>query len=133
MEYLSHILFVLGLIFIAAEVAIFGFSSLILLFAGVAFIIASLVFWLGILAPTLVAAVTLSISLTILFVLCLWRPLKNMQNKTQTKPIENDFTKHCFHLSADIDENTADVFHQYSGVQWQVRSHIPLKKDNMYK
>ncbi|MGB2079750.1 MAG: NfeD family protein, partial [Vibrio sp.] len=64
MPYLTHILFVVGLIFIALEVTVLGFSSLILFFVGLAFIATSLLFWTGIFAPSLVVALSLSIAFT---------------------------------------------------------------------
>jgi membrane protein implicated in regulation of membrane protease activity len=62
---------------------------------------------------------------SLLFAALLWKPLKKMQNTGITREVKGDFIGHCFVLESNV---SAFEFgrHRLSGVEWKVRSDVPL-------
>tara|TARA_R110000824_G_scaffold336_3_gene1861 strand:- start:16107 stop:16562 length:456 start_codon:yes stop_codon:yes gene_type:complete len=124
-ENLSGILIFLGIALLAVEMLVFGFSSFILFFIGLACLICGLLVFLGLLAPSLTVAFVVVAVLTGLLAVLLWKPLKEMQNHVDNKPAGGDLVGHSFILSGDLAPGKSINYH-YSGIEWRVKSDQPL-------
>lgn len=120
-ESLSGILIFLGIALLAIEMLVFGFSSFILFFIGLACLITGLLVFLGLLAPTLTIAFVVVAILSGLLAVLLWKPLKEMQSHVDNKPASGDLVGHSFVLSADVAPGQTINYH-YSGIEWRVKS-----------
>ncbi len=123
---LSGIFLFLGIGLLAIEMLVFGFSSFILFFLGLAFVITGVLLLLGLLLSTLTTALVAVVILTIVIALLLWKPLKEMQIHVDDKPINADFIGHSFVLSKDIEPGQT-ITYDYSGTQWTIKSSETLK------
>ena len=110
----------LGFAMLASEVLLFGFTTIILLFAGIGALITGLLMSAGVLPETWIAGVSsLGISTGIVSVL-LWKPLSKMQNgHVPKRSNSSDLIGHEFVLQEDI-SHTNTGSHRYSGVDWKV-------------
>ena len=110
----------LGFILLASEVLLFGFTTIIFLFAGVGALITGLLMSTGLLNETWIAGVScFGISTGIASVL-LWKPLSKLQNdNVETRSQSSDLIGYEFVLQQDMSlVNTGH--HRYSGVDWKV-------------
>ena len=125
MEYiLLHLpqsLVVLGLILLAIEGLVLGFSTFVLLFIAIGSIITGVLMALGILPPTMLNALLATAVISTLVALFSWQPMKRMQNKVETQKVDNGMIGHRFVLSEDLNLGKT-VTHRYSGINWQVKS-----------
>ena len=110
----------LGFILLAAEVLLFGFTTIVFLFAGIGAVVTGLLMTAGLLPETWIAGVSgFGISTGIVSAI-LWKPLKNMQNKSAPPQQQSsDLIGYSFILEQDITTLKAG-HHRYSGVDWKV-------------
>lgn len=120
-----NVLIMLGLVAIAIDVAILGFASFVLTILGSAILLTGLLMLVGLVPETTASTLWSAGILTALLTLLLWKPLRNLQNKTQGKAVEQDFADKQFVLPADVDAQ-GFIEHQYSGVRWKLKSQQPL-------
>ncbi len=126
-DYLPQLLLVVGLVLLAIEVAVLGFSTFILFFVGLGCVIASGLMYAGVLEHSILTAFFAVGLVTAISALLLWKPLKKLQMQTDTKPVQQDFIGLEFVLSSDVDNLTPGK-HRYSGVEWSVVSDHPIEK-----
>ena len=110
----------LGFLLLASEVLVFGFSTIIFLFAGIGALVTGLLMSAGVLPETWIAGVSsFGISTGIASVL-LWKPLSKMQDdNVPTQSKSSDLIGYEFVLQENISlTNTGS--HRYSGVDWKV-------------
>ena len=109
-----------GFALLASEVLLFGFTTIIFLFAGIGAVITGLLMGAGILPETWIAGISsFGISTGVVSVL-LWKPLSKMQNRDVPKQSHSsDFIGHEFVLQEDV-SHTSTGSHRYSGVDWKV-------------
>lgn len=109
-----------GFALMAAEVLLFGFTTIVLLFAGLGAIITGLAMMSGVLPETWTAGIAcFGISAGIVSAV-LWKPLKNMQDSgTPRRQQSSDLIGHEFVLQQDVTV-THPGQHRYSGVDWKV-------------
>ena len=123
----------LGFAMLAAEVLIFGFSTIILLFAGIGAIITGLLMSVGLLAETWTAGLSSFGIATGVSSALLWKPMQRLQNNASVKrEPTSDFIGIDFILNQDI-SLTKPGKHPYSGLEWKVEidkdsAHDVLKK-----
>ncbi|MDP5031070.1 MAG: NfeD family protein [Paraglaciecola sp.] len=118
---LSQILFILGLALLAIEIAVLGFSTFVLFFVGVAALLSGVLIFIGAIPETLLSA-SLSVAvITALAAILLWKPLKNMQNKVDTKKAKGDLVGHRFVVDAAVSP-TENPTYRYSGIDWKLVS-----------
>jgi len=103
------------------EVTVFGFSTFVLFFVGIAAMITG-----GLIAADVVPATVLTSLLTTAIVSLVvavisWRPLKHFQNDVEVTPVDNDMVGHRFFLSADLSVGQT-INHRYSGIDWQLQA-----------
>ncbi|NRA55002.1 MAG: NfeD family protein [Gammaproteobacteria bacterium] len=121
LDNLAQSYIVLGLILLTIEVTVFGFSTFVLFFVGIATIITG-----GLIAAELVPATVLASLLTtavvsLVVALVSWRPLKSFQNDVEVTKVDNDMVGHRFFLSEDLSVGRT-VNHRYSGIDWQLQA-----------
>ena len=131
-DYMPQLLLVAGLVLLVVEAAVLGFSTFILLFIGIGCLVASGLMYADIIQHSfLTAAITVAIVAAV-SAGALWQPLKRLQQKTDDKPVQQDFIGHEFVLTWDIDNVTAGK-HRYAGIEWEVLSVAPLSTGTRVK
>ena len=109
-----------GFALLAAEVLLFGFTTIILLFAGIGALVTGLAMVLGVLPETWIAGVACFGIATGVAVLALWKPLKRLQDHNVPKrQHSSDLIGYEFVLKQDVTVS-APGLHRYSGVDWKV-------------
>ncbi|MDH5324691.1 MAG: NfeD family protein [Gammaproteobacteria bacterium] len=110
----------LGFLLLAVEVLITGFSTIVLLFAGLGAVATGLLIMAGILPQTWLAGIaTFGISTGVLSAL-LWGPMKRFQDKSEPQNKQSsDFVGLEFVCNSDI-SLTQPGSHKYSGITWKV-------------
>ncbi len=137
MEYLSENMsgfwIAIGFAMMAAEVMLFGFTTIIFLFAGLGALITGLLMSVGIIPETWIAGTASFGLITGISGVVLWKPLMIMQNKAipKQKP-SSDFVGLEFVLMDDI-STTSVGDHRYSGVDWKVEVDSSSDTDNLKK
>jgi len=110
----------LGFALLAAEVLVFGFSTIILLFAGIGAVTTGLLMSVGVLPETWTAGLACFGIATGVSSALLWRPMQNLQNSSAHKSGQSsDFIGIDFILTEDISVMEPGK-HPYSGVEWRV-------------
>ena len=120
----SHIpesLVALGLVLLAIEVAVLGFSTFILFFLGISLVLTGSAIWLGMLPDTWASIILANAILTSILSFVLWQPLKKMQGQTDDKLVTSDFVGVRFCVDSDV-SSQVPAQHKYSGIMWQVKS-----------
>lgn len=110
----------LGFAMLAAEVLLFGFTTIIFLFAGLGALATGLLMMSGLLPETWLAGISSFGIATGIGTTLLWKPLKAMQDHKQpdTKP-QSDLVGLDFVLTEDI-SNIKPGRYRYSGVDWKL-------------
>jgi membrane protein implicated in regulation of membrane protease activity len=119
------LLVISGIALLAIELGVFGFSLFLLFFIGLACLITSLCMAIGILPATLTVAIGSVSVFSLAFAFALWKPLKKMQNSSKGQQVSSDFIGHSFVLERDLPLGARGK-HRMSGVEWKVRSEMPL-------
>lgn len=109
----------LGFALMAAEVLLFGFTTIIFLFAGLGALTSGLLMMVGVLPETWIAGTACFGITTGIFGVLLWKPLQKMQNAKPQKEQSSDFDGLEFVLLSDI-STTSPGKYRYSGVDWKV-------------
>ena len=103
-----------GFALLAAEVLLFGFTTIILLFAGIGALVTGLAMMSGLLPETCFGIATGAAGAV------LWKPLKKLQDhKVPKRQHTSDLIGYEFVLKQDVTA-LASGLHRYSGVDWRV-------------
>ncbi|MBE9567298.1 MAG: hypothetical protein IMF14_01290 [Proteobacteria bacterium] len=122
----------LGFALLAAEVLLFGFTTIIFMFAGLGAVVTGLLMMAGVLPETWIAGTAcFGISTGISSVL-LWRPMQRLQNAEPQKTQNSDFIGLQFVLMDDI-STTAPGSYRYSGIDWKVEVDASSPSDTLEK
>jgi membrane protein implicated in regulation of membrane protease activity len=109
-----------GFALLAAEVLLFGFTTIILMFAGIGALVTGLAMMSGLLAETWTAGIACFGIATGVAGTVLWRPLKKLQDGNVPKrQHSSDLIGYEFLLEQDVTAS-APGLHRYSGVDWKV-------------
>lgn len=111
----------IGLALLAIEVAVLGFSVVILFFIGLGCLLTGALIFAGILPGTLSSSLLGVAILTIASAAGLWKPLKRLQDDVEPKDVTSDLIGQSFVLESDISASNAGLQH-FSGVEWKVKS-----------
>ena len=119
----------LGFLLLASEVLVFGFTTIIFLFAGIGGLVTGLLMSAGILPETWIAGVScFGISTGIVSVL-LWKPMSKLQdNNAPTQ--SSDLIGYEFVLEQAISPANSGK-HRYSGVDWKIELDSSADVDNL--
>lgn len=137
MEYINNHLpgfwIALGFAMLAAEVLLFGFTTIIFLFGGLGALVTGLLMMIGILPETWLAGIaSFGISTGIISTI-LWVPLKKLQSRSEPKQqSHSDFIGLEFTLDQDISPAKAGQ-KRYSGIQWKVEIAPTAAVENLAK
>lgn len=119
-NHLSEFWIALGFALLAAEVLLFGFTTIIFLFAGLGALTSGLLMSVGLIPETWIAGTASFGIATGIISALLWKPLMSMQNRAEPpKKPTSDIVGLEFVLMDDI-TTTSPGSHRYSGVDWQV-------------
>jgi len=125
MEYLisnlPQTLVVLGLILLAVEVLVLGFSTFVLFFLGIGFTTSGILMGLGFIPETILSSLLATAIISTVVALVGWKPMKRLQNKVELKQVNNDMFGHQFTLSEELVVGQT-ITHRYSGIDWQVKA-----------
>ncbi len=137
MEYINNHMsgfwIALGFALLAAEVLLFGFTTIIFLFAGLGALASGLLMNAGIIPETWVAGVACFGIATGVSSALLWKPLKAMQDKAAPprKPT-SDIVGLEFVLMDDISLTSVGSY-RYSGIDWKVEIDSCCDVDSLAK
>ncbi|RKF20903.1 NfeD family protein [Alginatibacterium sediminis] len=120
-DYIPQILVAAGIFLIIIEVAVIGFATFILLFLGLSLMITGSLIWVDILPDSWNSILLANALCTSVLALVLWKPLRKLQNQTDTSPVTSDFDGHQFFCEHDIDKRGKSEY-SYSGVKWALKS-----------
>jgi membrane protein implicated in regulation of membrane protease activity len=116
---LTESLLILGIVLLAIEIVVLGFSSFVLFFVGCAAVATSGLLYVGIIPDTMLAAMFSTGLLTALSAFLLWKPLKSMQANVDTTKVKSDLVGHRFILVEDVAPELTPKYH-YSGIDWKL-------------
>ena len=110
----------LGFVLLAAEVLLFGFTTIIFLFAGLGALASGLLMSAGLIPETWVAGTACFGIATGVCSAVLWKPLKSMQDRSvpEQKPT-SDLVGLEFVSQEDLSTTTPGSY-RYSGIDWRV-------------
>ncbi|MGK0370820.1 MAG: hypothetical protein ACJAW1_001061 [Glaciecola sp.] len=127
---------VIGIVLLIVEVAVLGFSTFFLLFAGLAAVITSILMWVGLIPETFVYSLVSVSAFTVLFAVLLWKPMVSMQKSVDTTRATSDLVGYTFVLPEDIIV-TAPIenkpMYNFSGIQWRLESEADIVKGSVVK
>ncbi|KZN38736.1 hypothetical protein N480_13860 [Pseudoalteromonas luteoviolacea S2607] len=129
---LPQTLIVVGLIALCVEVIVLGFATFVLFFLGLSLIISGTFMHFEVFEPTLLNALWINALITTLLAIFLWKPLKSMQEQQESKSVNSDFADLQFTLEQDLNADS-QVYYQYSGIEWQVKSKSDMPKGTHVK
>ena len=118
-------LIIAGLALLVLEVVVLGFSTFVLFFVGLAALVAGGFMAFGVVPNSMLSALSSVGVLTALLAMLLWRPLKSMQGKVESKKVTSDLVGHSFILNAAV-SMTKNPAYRYSGIEWNLSSEQEL-------
>lgn len=129
MEYIfAHLpqsFIVLGLILLAIELLVLGFSTFVLFFIGLGLVASGVLMMMGLIPETILNSLLATAIISTVVAILGWKPMKNIQNKVEDSHVDNDMIGHRFLLTEDLSSGQT-VTYRYSGIDWQVRAKEPL-------
>jgi membrane protein implicated in regulation of membrane protease activity len=135
-EHYAETLLVIGIILLAIEVVVLGFSTFFVFFIGLATIVTALLIYFGLIPETWLASMLSIAVFTGIFAMLLWSRLRDLQSSVDHKRADNDLVGHSFVCPADI-EPTLPLAqmpsYEYSGIRWQLLSDAPIKAGTKVK
>ena len=119
-SHMSGFWITLGFAMLAAEVLLFGFTTIIFLFAGLGALASGLLMSVGVIPETWIAGTACFGIATGVSSTLLWKPLKAMQDKSAPpQKTTNDIVGLEFVLTEDV-SHTSTGNYRYSGIDWKV-------------
>lgn len=122
---------IIGVMLMIVEVAVLGFSTFFLFFAGLAALSTAFLMWVGLVPETWLYALFCSAVLSLVYALLLWKRLSAMQNDVDDTRAKSDLVGHSFVLSEDLIAAaplTEKPKYQFSGIEWRLDAHQNLVK-----
>lgn len=118
---LAQSLVILGLVLLAIEILMLGFSTFILFFIGVASVITGILVGIDIISHDVIDAALAIGVLSAVTAAISWQPLKRMQDNVESTKTTNDMIGDKFVLPEDLSPGHP-IKCRYSGVDWLVSS-----------
>jgi len=122
---MGQTLIVVGLILLAIEILVLGFSTFVLFYIGCGAIITGILISMGILPRDLLFASGSVAVISGIVALVSWRPLKSLQSNVEYSKPSNDMIGDRFLLDQDLAQGQS-ITVKYSGIDWIVRSDKPI-------
>lgn len=122
---------IVGVVLLIIEVAVLGFSTFFLFFAGLASVVTAGLMWMSIVPETYLYALVAISALTLLFAILLWKPMSSMQSSVDNSRPSTDLVGHTFVLPEDIiaasPMQNKPAYH-FSGIDWRLTSQSDIVK-----
>ena len=125
-ENLVEFLLILGLVLLAIEILVLGFSTFVLFFVGLATVVTAGLIYMALVPETILGSLLSIGVLTAVAAALLWRPLKRMQTEVEIEPVQSDFVGMSFVLTDDVTADSSSTY-RYSGIDWKLTSATPIK------
>jgi membrane protein implicated in regulation of membrane protease activity len=122
---------IIGIVLLIVEVAVLGFSTFFLFFAGLAALVTSALMWMGVVPETFLYSLISVAALSALFAVLLWKPLAKMQKSVDTTRPSSDLVGHTFVLPEDVIATAAAndrPKYLFSGIEWRLQSESNITK-----
>lgn len=120
------VLLIIGFTCLSIEVAVLGFSTLVLFFVGIAAIAVAGAVSIGMVeAANLAGIISSIVVLTAVLAMILWKPMKSMQTHVSSQKVTSDFIGLTFTLTDDIGPALQSKY-RYSGIDWRVEANTPI-------
>lgn len=135
MDYVNHHLpafwMTLGLVLLAVEILVMGFTTMVLIFAGLGAIATGGMMYLGVLPETWSAGLaSFGIASGVIGVL-LWKPFRRMQEGSPgARGSSSDIIGMEFVLGSEV-TLTFPGSYRYSGIDWRVELHVSAEVDEL--
>ena len=129
---ITESLIILGLLMLAVEILVLGFSTFVLFFIGLSAVISGLLMFFSVIPETQQSAVLATGLITAVSAVLLWKPMKKMQMKVDNTPAQSDLIGLEFVLEQDVSADTQS-YYRYSGIQWHLKSSENLTKGTAVK
>jgi inner membrane protein len=121
----------LGFLLLATEVLVFGFTTIIFLFAGIGAVVTGLLMMSGVLPETWISGMASFGICTGIISVVLFKPLRKMQDSpAKVQPQSSDLVGYGFVLQQDI-TNIHPGTHRYSGIDWKVEIDVSAGVDEI--
>jgi len=133
-ENMIEALLFIGVVLLIIEIAVLGFSTFFLFFAGLGAVFTSILMWVGLIPESFLSALICLALSTATFALILWKPFSKMQNKVDSKRPISDLVGHTFVLPESITASSAleqQPIYQYSGIDWRLQAKHDLHKGTL--
>lgn len=118
-SHLSQTLMVVGLLLLAIEILVLGFSTFVLFYLGCATIITGILISFKVLPEDMLIASGVIAVLSAIIAVVSWKPLKALQNDVEVSKTTNDMIGHRFVLEQDLKLGQSITL-RYSGIDWAV-------------
>jgi len=131
---LVETILIVGVVLLIVEIAVLGFSTFFLFFAGLAAIVTAVLMWMGIIPETFLYALIVISALTLVFTAVLWKPMARLQTSVDDTRPSSDLVGHTFVLPADIIATSPQhekPLYQFSGIQWRLESQTDTVKGSV--
>lgn len=125
-ENLAETLLIIGLVLLAIEILVLGFSTFVLFFVGVSAVFTAALLYSDSIPNTWLSALSALAVSTCLSALLLWKSLKKIQSKVDNTRAVSDLVGYRFLLVDDVSLESTSI-HHYSGIAWKLRSREPIK------
>jgi len=123
----------LGFVLMASEVLVFGFGTIIFLFAGLGAVLTGLLMTFGALPETWIAGVSSFGISTGIFSVLLWRPFSKLQvGKRPVSGHSSDLLGLEFVLQQDVSLASPGSY-RYSGIDWSVEIDVSASESSIAK
>ncbi|NVJ61361.1 MAG: NfeD family protein [Gammaproteobacteria bacterium] len=117
---LPNLLLVIGIVLITLEVVVFGFSTIFLVFIGLACFTSAILMWANVIDESFIHSASSIAVFTFAYALLLWRPLGKLQSEQQDPNNQPNTMKGMqFRLAETVSATQTGVY-RYSGIDWKV-------------
>ena len=131
-ENLSQTLIVFGLILLAIEVLVLGFSTFVLFFLGLGFTATGILMTFDLIPETILTSLLATAIIATVIAIFSWKPMKILQNKAGKKQVSNDIIGHQFTLTEALIAGQTSIY-RYSGIDWKITAAQPLPAGTQVK
>jgi membrane protein implicated in regulation of membrane protease activity len=122
-ENIVEVILIIGVVLLIVEVAVLGFSTFFLFFAGLAAVSTALIMWAGLVPETWLYALFSTAVFTLIYAALLWKRLSAMQQDVDTTRAKSDLIGHSFVLPEDVIVTKPlqeKPVYQFSGIDWRL-------------
>jgi hypothetical protein len=122
---LIETILIVGVVLLIVEIAVLGFSTFFLFFAGLAAIITAVLMWAGVIPEAFLYALVVISVLTLVFAALLWKPMARLQSSVDATRPTTDLVGHTFVLPEDIIATSPlqnKPLYRFSGIDWRLES-----------